>query len=64
MAEALQALREHEGRPLFIEGYFSKRIWKGDLPKYGYPKNHVPEVGDVTMEVVTGFLAAFDAGQK
>lgn len=59
MADVLKIPMEHSGRSLFIDGYFTKRILRGDVPKYGYPKNHLPEVGSASMEVVTGFITAF-----
>ena len=61
MAELRDVLRELGGDAMFIDGYFSKRIKNGEMPDYGYPKNHLPEVGTASMEVVTGFIAGFDA---
>lgn len=63
MAETRDLPRDHGGTPLFIDGYFSKRIWNGELPNYGYPKNHLPEVGENSMEVVTGFLTTADSAK-
>lgn len=58
MAEPIAAPREREGQPLFIDGYFSARIWNGEEPNYGYPKNHLPETQISSMRVETGFLTA------
>ena len=41
-----------------VNGYFAARFARGESPAYGYPSNHMPEVNDVTMIVVTGFMAA------
>jgi hypothetical protein len=63
MADQTLAPREVEGRPLFVEGYFSDRIWSGENPKYGYPANHVPETTFKAMVVKTGFVCALEAGK-
>lgn len=64
MADLRDVPREMGGMSLYIDGYFSKRIWNGESPDYGYPKNHLPEVGSASMEVVTGFIAGFDTTKK
>ena len=58
-------MAEREVRPhewgedaLFIRGYFSDRIRKGETPNYGYPANHVPTTTIPHMEVETGYLTA------
>jgi hypothetical protein len=61
MVARINAERELNGRPLFISGYFSERIWKGEQPVYGYPKNHLPEATIREMEVKTGFVAALES---
>jgi len=43
-------------RDPYIRGYFSDRIRNGEQPDYGYPENHLPEVGDAVMSVVSGFM--------
>lgn len=44
--------------PLYIDGYFTRRLLAGEEPKRGYPKNPLPEVPEgASMEVVTGFMA-------
>ena len=58
MAETLDLPTQLGGRSLFIEGYFSDLILRGDRPKYGYPTNHVPETTIEQMTVVTGYVAA------
>lgn len=63
MADQNPVPREIEGIPLFVEGYFSDRIWNGETPKYGYPANHVPETTFKTMVVKTGFVCALEAGK-
>lgn len=45
-----------ERRDPYIRGYFSDRIRDGEQPKYGYPVNHLPEVGNAVMPVVSGFM--------
>ena len=43
----------------FLDGYFAQQFAAGEVPDYGYPKNHLPETDDLeAMEVVTGFMAA------
>jgi hypothetical protein len=49
---------------LFIEGYLTDRFAAGDLPTYGFPKNHLPETTGGQMQVVTGFLASGSSKQK
>lgn len=61
MAEPITVPRESEGRSLFVTGYFSDRFWKGEVPTYGYPKNHLPEPPIKKVEVVSGFIAALQA---
>lgn len=36
--------REQPKEELFIDGYLTRRIKSGVMPKYGYPKNHLPDV--------------------
>ena len=48
---------------LFIEGYFTTRINKGERPKYGYPANHLPTTTCDRMEVATTFMASKRSGQ-
>lgn len=42
--------------PLFISGYFSDCLAKGDRPDYGYPANHLPETTIDRMEIHTSFM--------
>jgi hypothetical protein len=63
MADKSTVLREIEGRPLFVEGYFSDRIWSGENPKYGYPTNHVPGTTFSSMVVQTGYISALKAAK-
>jgi len=58
MSTPVNVPRQIDGRPLFIQGYFSSRMLAGELPTYGYPKNHVPDTTIPEIEVVTGFMAA------
>jgi hypothetical protein len=64
MADLRKVQKETDGRSLFIEGYFSKRTWNGEEPDYGYPQNHLPDVDDMTMEIVTGFMAGLSIDNK
>lgn len=41
---------------LYIEGYFTDRWAAGDRPQYGYPAESLPEVGNATMTIVSGFM--------
>lgn len=40
----------------YIRGYFSDRIRDGEQPDYGYRGNHLPDVGNATMSVRSGFM--------
>jgi hypothetical protein len=51
-------------RDMFIGGHFTDLFLSGEVPDYGYPKNCLPNVGDATAEVQTGFLAAFNSEKK
>ena len=64
MAEPIRVPREVSGQPLFVDGYFSNRVWKGEEPCYGYPPNHVPATTKPKMDVVTGYIAALKAQKK
>ncbi len=46
------------GEATFISGWFTEQFDAGKQPKYGYPKNHLPETTDEAMQVVTGFVSA------
>jgi hypothetical protein len=63
MANEQSVPTEIEGRPLFIEGHFSDRIWSGEEPKYGYPTNHVPDTTFPAMVVETGYVVALKAAK-
>ncbi len=56
--------REVSGHSLFIDGYFTTRVWNGEEPNYGYPPNHVPTTTTPSMKVVTGYIAALKAKKK
>jgi hypothetical protein len=58
MAEPINAPRDSGGRPLYVEGYFSDRTWKGEQPDYGYPPNHVPHATIAKMKIETGYMTA------
>lgn len=58
MTDQINLPRSAEGRPLYIEGYFADRLWRGEEPNYGYPTNHVPETTFSSMDIKTGFIVA------
>jgi len=51
-----------ETLPLYINGYFTRRLKGGERPTYGYPTNHLPETTTTTMTIVTSFMAARSNG--
>jgi hypothetical protein len=58
MAERQERPHDQSEGSLFVKGYFTDRIRKGERPQYGYPANHVPETTFPHMEVETGYLTA------
>jgi hypothetical protein len=43
--------------PVYIDGYLTKLIDRGERPDYGYPENHLPEAVLVEMNLTTGYMA-------
>ena len=50
------------GQPsVYIDGYQTQRMHAGEMPDYGYPKNHVPEAVIGEMDLTTGYMATYGA---
>lgn len=41
----------------FVDGWLTTRFERGEIPNYGYPKNHLPDTTVESINVTTGFLA-------
>lgn len=47
---------------LWIDGWITQQYALGRRPIVGYPMKGLPDTGDATMKVVTGFMADSDGG--
>lgn len=56
MTAASNSEKKKNAKLEFADGYFSSRILAGDKPDYGYPANHLPDVGDKEIELKTSFV--------
>jgi hypothetical protein len=63
MSKQAQARKQEETEtptqrsPSYLKGFLTDFYDRGDAPRYGYPKNHLPATSDGDMEVTTGYLA-------
>ncbi len=45
--------------PVFIDGYLTQRILKGDRPDNGYRANHLPEAVIPELDLITGYMKTY-----
>lgn len=56
MTQGTNEMPSEANQSIYIDGYFTECVRKGEKPSYGYPTNHLPAVGTHSMEVKTGFI--------
>lgn len=47
-------------RDIFIDGYFTRRVLRGEMPPTYKGQSNPPDVGDATMEIECSYLKAFE----
>ncbi len=52
-----QERREDNSPPLYTDGYYARRILKGDRPAHGYPTNHLPKPAKKRTATKPGYIA-------
>lgn len=53
--------RQSEDGRVYIDGYQTQRMESGEMPDYGYPRNHVPEAVVKELDLTTGYMATYGA---